>query len=169
MLSHCNNRASTKIFQISKNLWQKLDFLMNSRNQLTKNHQKIHIAKIVSVFLVAITFLFTTACISNNAMATSPQVQTNQISLLSTGTLLATNNNETTYSNNEGLLYSKTDKLKSLDNVNDFVSPQTQKKLFDATQIPAEKQPIVDRSNRNSKILEKTAQMFKDAGDFLDN
>lgn len=39
--------------------------------------------------------------------------------------------------------------------------------LNDANKIPAEAQPIVDRSDPNARILEKTGQAFKDASAFL--
>jgi hypothetical protein len=92
-------------------------------------------------------------------------------SLPSSSTLLATaNKRETTYPTNdkqvEGLLYSNSNKAKSLDSVNDFVSPQTQKALNDPSQIPAVKQPGIDRSDPDNQLLEKTKQMFDDAADF---
>ncbi|MEM7759125.1 MAG: hypothetical protein AAF298_13505 [Cyanobacteria bacterium P01_A01_bin.40] len=66
----------------------------------------------------------------------------------------------------EGLLYSNSSEVDSLNSVNDFISPEQQKKLLDPAQIPAEKQPILDRSNPNAKLLEKTKKMFEDAGNF---
>lgn len=85
----------------------------------------------------------------------------------------AGNQSKTTYptddSNVTGLLYSDDDRVESLNNVNDFVSPEEQKQLLDPTQIPAKKQPILDRSDPNAKLLEKTKQMFEDAGNFSAN
>lgn len=93
--------------------------------------------------------------------------------LPATNYLAAANNSETTYPTDdnqvEGLLYSDSDKAESLDNVDDFVSPQRQKELLDPTQIPAKKQPAIDRSNPDNKLLEKVGQMFDDAGDFSAN
>ena len=87
--------------------------------------------------------------------------------------IAASNKSETTYpsddQNLKGLLYSDSDKAASLKSVDDFVSPQTQRRLLDATQIPAEKQPILDRSDPDAKLLEKTKQMFEDAGNFSAN
>ncbi len=88
--------------------------------------------------------------------------------------LLATaNKSETSYPTNdsqvEGLLYSDSDEAKSLNSVNDFVSPQTQRALKDPSQIPAVKQPAIDRSDPDNKLLEKTKQMFDDAGNFSAN
>ena len=93
---------------------------------------------------------------------------------LSSGMALAASNNSATPyptddNNVEGLLYSDSGKAKSLDSVDDFVNPRTQSKLLDATQIPAEKQPILDRSDPDAKLLEKTKQMFEDAGNFSAN
>ncbi len=100
-----------------------------------------------------------------------PRVRQDRASLSSTPILLAVaNQSETTYPNDdrqiEGLLYSNSHEVKSLNSVNDFVSPERQKELLDPTQIPAKKQPNIDRSNPNNKILEKTGQMFKDASNF---
>lgn len=87
--------------------------------------------------------------------------------------LAAANNSNTSYPTDdnkvEGLLYSDGDRAKSLDSTDDFVSPQTQRKLLDPTQIPAERQPAIDRSNPNNQLLEKTGQMFDDASDFSAN
>ncbi|MEM7590704.1 MAG: hypothetical protein AAF383_04155 [Cyanobacteria bacterium P01_A01_bin.83] len=91
----------------------------------------------------------------------------------STNAIAASNKSETVYPTNdsqiEGLLYSNSNQAESLKNVDDFVSPEQQKRLLDPAQIPAEKQPIIDRSNPDNKLLEKTVQMFKDAGDFSAN
>lgn len=91
--------------------------------------------------------------------------------LPSSSTLLAAaNQSKTSYPTDdnqvESLLYSDSDEVRSLNNVDDFVSPETQKALKDPAQIPAVKQPIIDRSDPNNQLLEKTAQMFKDAGNF---
>lgn len=87
--------------------------------------------------------------------------------------IAAANKSNTTYPTNDnnvsGLLYSDSDQVESLDNVDDFISPQRQKELLDATQIPAKKQPILDRSDPDAKLLEKTKQMFEDAGNFSAN
>ncbi|MGL5794843.1 MAG: DUF6658 family protein [Waterburya sp.] len=95
-------------------------------------------------------------------------------SLPSSSTLLAAaNKSETTYPTNdkqvEGLLYSDSNKAESLDSVNDFVSPQTQKALNDPSQIPAVKQPGINRFDPDNQLLEKTKQMFDDAADFSPN
>ena len=91
----------------------------------------------------------------------------------SSNAIAASNKSETTYPTDdnqvESLLYSDSDQAKSLNSVNDFISPEKKARLLDATQIPAEKQPIIDRSNPDNKLLEKTAQMFEDAGNFSAN
>ncbi|MGD1920520.1 MAG: hypothetical protein ACFCAD_17520 [Pleurocapsa sp.] len=91
----------------------------------------------------------------------------------STSAIAASNKGKTTYptdnSQPEGLLYSDSNEAESLNSVNDFISPEKKARLLDPTQIPAEKQPIIDRSNPDNKLLEKTAQMFEDAGDFSAN
>ena len=95
-----------------------------------------------------------------------------QSSLPFTGYLAAANNSDTTYPTDdnrlEGLLYSD-NKAESLKSVDEFVNPQRQKELLDPTQIPAQKQPAIDRTNPDNQLLEKVGQMFDDAGDFSAN
>ena len=95
-----------------------------------------------------------------------------QSSLPFAGYLAAANNSDTTYPTDdnrlEGLLYSD-NKAESLKSVDEFVNPQKQAELLDPTEIPAEKQPAIDRSNPDNQLLEKVGQMFDDAGDFSAN
>lgn len=103
---------------------------------------------------------------ANNSM-----LDKDNASLPTTNLLAAANKRETTYSTNEkveDLLYSDSP-AESLNNVDDVVSPQRQKALKDPAQIPAVKQPALDRSDPDNKLLEKTKQMFDDAADFLAN
>jgi hypothetical protein len=84
--------------------------------------------------------------------------------------LATANQSETSYPTNdnrvEDLLYSDRNRAKSLNSVDDFVSPKTQTALKNPAQIPAVKQPIIDRSDPDNRLLEKTKQMFDDAADF---
>ena len=93
-------------------------------------------------------------------------------SLPSTTYLAAANNSETSYPTDdariEGLLYSD-DKAESLNSVDEFVDPGKQNDLLDPKQVPAKKQPAIDRSNPDNQLLEKVGQMFDDAGDFSAN
>ena len=93
-------------------------------------------------------------------------------SLPSTDYLAAANNSDTSYPTDddrlEGLLYSDK-KAESLDSTDDFVSPQRQQELLDPTEIPAKRQPAIDRSDPDNQLLEKTGQMFDDAGNFSAN
>ena len=95
------------------------------------------------------------------------------ISLPSQQYLAAANRSQTTYPTNDnkvdGMLYSDSDRVGSSNNVDDVISPQMQKKVLDPTKIPAERQPAIDRSNPDNKLLEKTKQMFDDAADFSAN
>lgn len=73
------------------------------------------------------------------------------------------------YSNGKqevGLLYSKSKKVKSLNSVDDFISPKQQQELLDPREIPSPRQPIINRANPENKLLEKTKQMFEDASNF---
>ena len=90
-------------------------------------------------------------------------------SLPSTNLLAAANQSKTSYPTDdnklEGVLYpADSNQPKSLDNVDDIVSPQRQNELLDPTQIPAKKQPAFDRSDPDYNLLEKTGQMFDDSG-----
>ena len=91
-----------------------------------------------------------------------------QASLPFSNLIAAANKSETTYPTNDknmdGLLYSDTNDEESLNSVEDLISPQSKKLLLDPTQIPAKQQPIIDRSNPDNKLLEKTGQMFDDSG-----
>lgn len=127
---------------------------MRIQNTIVNAIKKISFSKIVASLLLVTALFFATPFSRDSVIA-------------------ASNKSATTYptddSNLDGLLYSDLDQVESLENVNDFVSPQRQKELLDATQIPARKQPILDRSNPNAKLLEKTIKMFKEAGDFSAN
>lgn len=65
------------------------------------------------------------------------------------------------------LLYPASGEVKSADSRDDFASPQRQKELLDPGQIPAVKQPVIDRADPDARILEKVGQTFKDASGFL--
>ena len=97
-----------------------------------------------------------------------PRIIDPQASLPASNLIAAANNSKTSYPTNddkvEGLLYSDDNNEKSLDSVEDLISPETKEVLLDPTQIPAKQQPIIDRSNPDNKLLEKVGQMFDDSG-----
>lgn len=138
---------------------------MNSQSKLTKIFQQLRLSRIVPTFLLTTVLLIATAY-SNGDLLAVPLHNSSVTPTL----LAAANQSKTTYPNDdkqiEGLLYSNSDEVKSLNSVDDFVSPERQKELLDPTQIPAKKQPIIDRSDPDNKLLEKTGQMFKDAANF---
>ena len=135
---------------------------------MQKISQTLNIIKKANFAKIAIAFAFAVALFIAPANSIAGSLNNN----LSTNLLAAANKSATSYptddKNVDGLLYSDS-KAKSLDSVDDVVSPATQKKLLDPTQIPAQKQPILDRSDPNAKLLEKTGQMFDDAADFSGN
>lgn len=61
--------------------------------------------------------------------------------------------------NNKGQVESQ---LLIEDGLNNFISPKEREKLLDPAQIPAQRQPSIDRTDPDSKLLEKIVQMFKD-------
>ena len=89
----------------------------------------------------------------------------------STGALAASNQSQTTYptddENIKGMLYSNNDRVDSSKFPNDLISPEIQKQVLEPTLIRAVKQPNIDRSDPNNKLLEKTGQIFKDADTLL--
>jgi hypothetical protein len=128
--------------------------LMNKIGALGSFLKKININQIfTSIALTAILFLTT---LFSNDYASA-----------------AANQRKTTYPTDDnhmnGLLYSNSERVESLNNVDDFVSPEEQNQLLDPTQIPAKKQPTLDRSDPNAKLLEKTKRMFDEAADFSGN
>lgn len=93
----------------------------------------------------------------------------NNASLPARDLLAAANQSKTSYPTDdnqlEGVLYpGDSNQPESLNNVNDIVSPQRQKELLDPRQIPAKKQPGLDRSDPDNKLLEKVGEMFDDSG-----
>ena len=131
-------------------------------SQTLNTIKKLNLAKIAIAIAFAATLFIAPA--SSIAGSLSDNLPANL--------LAAANKSATTYptddKNVDGLLYSDS-KAESLDSVDDVVSPATQRKLLDPAQIPAQKQPILDRSDPNAKLLEKTGQMFDDAADFSGN
>ncbi|MEN9869993.1 MAG: hypothetical protein RLZZ171_976 [Cyanobacteriota bacterium] len=127
---------------------------MNTLVTIVSYLKRIKINQILTSFCLAAILFLTTAFSNDFAKA-------------------ASNQSKTTYptddNNMNGLLYSDSDRVESLNNVDDFVSPEEQKQLLDPTQIPAKKQPGIDRSDPNAKLLEKTKQMFNDAANFSGN
>lgn len=120
------------------------------------------LGRIVSnIFLVAVLLTTTVSNISDRL------VQTYNEHIGSATLIAAANRSETSYptddSNIEGKLYGDKS-AESLNSVDDLVSPTTQKQLLDPGQIPAKKQPIIDRSDPDNKLLEKVGQMFDDSG-----
>lgn len=158
----------------------------------------IQLSKVLTAFLVGLVFLFTTACNTGNEVGARPEVppvqmggQNNpykaggdsytkyrmstdpnvknaddQASLQGFDRLIAAND---AGQRSDGLLYPGSQRTKSAGGVDDFVSPQRQRELNNPGQIPAQPQPIVNRSNPDAKILEKVGQTFKDASQFLNN
>jgi hypothetical protein len=127
---------------------------MTKPNQVVSSFQKIKLKQILISFSIALILVL--AMTFNQDFANA-----------------ASNQSKTTYptddNNMNGLLYSDSKRPESLNNVDDFVSPEEQKQLLDPTQIPAKQQTAIDRSDPNAKLLEKTKQMFDDAANFSGN
>ena len=144
---------------------------MNFFKELISMLNKSFSSKIVANFLL-VAVLFVTTVSNFGDRLNSNAIYIGQQSSDSSTLIAAANKSRTTYptddKNLEGLQYDN-DNAKSLNSVDDFVDPATKDRLLDPTQIPAVKQPIIDRSNPDNKLLEKTGQMFDDSGVISDN
>jgi hypothetical protein len=109
--------------------------------------QQLKINRIITGLLLGIILLITTAC-NNKDLSKSQEAD------LSTG------------KQEVGLIYSETKKAKSLDSIDDFVNPKQQQELLNPKQIPTSQQPAINRADPENQLLEKTKQMFEDAGNF---
>ena len=144
-------------------------------NKLTSMIKNSFLGRIVSnIFLVAVLLMTTVSNFSDRleTKVYSEQFYSEQYSLGSATLIAAANRSETSYptddNNIEGKLYGD-ESAESLNSVDDLVSPTAQKQLLDPTQIPAKKQPIINRTNPDNKLLEKAGQMFDDSGVLSDD
>ncbi|MBL1174941.1 DUF6658 family protein [Pantanalinema sp. GBBB05] len=165
--------------------------------QLMAALKQLQFGKLVTAFLMGVVLLIATACNSGNelgARPNNPPVQMggqnnphkmggdtysqykmstdakakksgDRASLMQSPSQLvaASYTNE----NSSRIQYPGSSRVESARSKDDFASREQQKKLMNPGQIPAQRQPIVDRSDPNAKLLEKTGQTFKDAGSFL--
>lgn len=127
---------------------------------------KSFFSKIVANFFLVAVLLVTTLSNSGDRL----DLNTNNIDRDSFGSstlIAAANRSETTYPTDDknvgGLLYDS-DNAESLKNKDDLIDPKIQDRLLDPTQIPAVKQPTINRVDPDNKLLEKTGQMFDDSG-----
>lgn len=157
--------------------------------------KRLQLGKVLMVFLVGVVLLVTTACNNGNevgARPDNPPVQMGgqnnpykmggdgytqykmspdpaikkdgkQANLIS-GQLIAANH---VPNGSDGLLYPGSKEAKSAESVNDFISPERQRELMDPSQVPAQSQPVFDRSDPDAKLLEKVGRTFKEASEFL--
>ena len=139
---------------------------MNFLKKLTSMFNKSFFSKIVANFLLVAVLLVTTVSNPGDRL----DLNSNNIDRDSFGSstlIAAANRSETTYPTDDknvgGLLYDD-DNAESLKNKNDLIDPKIQDRLLDPTQIPAVKQPTINRTNPDNKLLEKTGQMFDDSG-----
>ena len=126
---------------------------------------KSFLGKIVANFLLVAVLLVTTLSNTGDRL----DLNTNNIdrNFGSSTLIAAANRSETTYptdDKNVGSLLYDSDNAKSLKNKDDLIDPKIQDRLLDPTQIPAVKQPTINRVDPDNKLLEKTGQMFDDSG-----
>ncbi|NJN86540.1 MAG: hypothetical protein HC881_09790 [Leptolyngbyaceae cyanobacterium SL_7_1] len=159
--------------------------------------KQFQIGKLLTVFLLGMTLLVTTvACNPGNElgarpdnlpvqlggqnnphkmggdgyteykMSTDPSVtKGNQSSLMpSIDQLIASSQ---VAEGGSGLLYPGSGDVESVNSKDDFANTETQRKLNSPAQIPAVKQPIVNRADPDSQILEKVGEHFEDASEFI--
>lgn len=127
---------------------------------------KSFFGKIVANFFLVAVLLVTTLSNPGDRLDLNTN-NTNQDSFGFSTLIAAANRSETTYPTDDknvgGLLYGDNN-AESLKNKDDLIDPQVQDRLLDPTQIPAVKQPTINRTNPDNKLLEKTGQMFDDSG-----
>lgn len=160
---------------------------------LTAVLQKLHLGRILMVFLAGVVLLLTTACNNGDAMGARPNNPPVQMGgsnnphkaggdgytdyKMSTDSKLKDKSNRAALpvgqlvaainSNASDVLYPSPDAKTTKSPAIGPVGNQGKRELMDATKIPAERQPVIDRSNPDNKILEKAGQAFKDASGFL--
>jgi len=150
--------------------------------------EKLNLGKVLTVFLAGVALMLTTACNNpQNEMGARPnntpvqmggannphkgggdgytQYNQDKRASLPAGVLVAEIN-----SNASDLLYPNSE---ATDTKSPAIGPVgergKQQLVRDAKQIPAKPQPVIDRSDPNAKILEKSGQAFKDASGFLED
>lgn len=156
--------------------------------------KRLHPGRAVMVFLAGLVLLVTTACNAgdvNGARPNNPPVQMGgqnnphkaggdgysqykmstdrtavnsakkRASLPSQPLIAAIN------SNASDLLYPGADASSTDAPAIGTVGKEGKQRLMDAQQIPQERQAVIDRSDPDAKILEKSGQAFKDASAFL--
>ena len=138
---------------------------MNSQ-KLTSMFNKSFFGKIVANFFLVAVLLVTT--VSNTGdLLSSNDMYIGQHGFNTSTLIAAANRSQTTYptddKNVEGLLYDD-DNADALKNKDDLIDPKIKDRLLDPTQVPAVKQPIINRTNPDNKLLEKTGEMFDDSG-----
>lgn len=165
--------------------------------QLISFFKKLRIGQLLTVFIAGIALFLTTACNSGDirgARPNNPPVQMggqnnphkqggdgynaykqstdpkvnratgtgDRASLVNFNQLLASNGVQSNGAND--LLYPGTNATGSR---NPDFGPRHDEFVQDAVEIPAQPQRIVDRSNPDEKILEKTGQAFEEASEFI--
>lgn len=102
---------------------------------------------------------------STDPSVNKPTADQDQAALFSFGQLLAANTPAQSDDNAQTLLYPGADAPQSTRPGVGQVDP----KVFEqqATEIPAQRQPVLDRSDPDLNILEKTGQAIKDSSAFL--
>ena len=134
--------------------------------KLTSMLNKSFFGKIVANFFLVAVLLVTTVSNTGDLLG-SNDIYIKQHSFTSSTLIAAANRSETTYPTDDkdldGLLYDN-DNEGALKNKDDLIDPKIQDKLLDPTQIPAVKQPTINRTNPDNKLLEKTGEMFDDSG-----
>jgi hypothetical protein len=126
--------------------------------------QQLQLNKVFAVIALMIVLLIAPGYRSANAVGVQPNnpslmTREQPISYLVSG--------QRVESNASDFLYPGKNAKNSDDPTIGTIGPEGKKELMDPTRYPAPKQPIINRSDPNNKILEKTGQAFKDASAFI--
>jgi len=110
--------------------------------------KKLDLKKLATAFFLA-TFVFLTSSTSALAVSQTDNITANLVDKVEDAVFPDSNS---------------PDRANTESSTNDnFISASKREKLLDPAQIPAVKQPVVDRSNPDNKLLEKSVRAFENA------
>lgn len=122
--------------------------------------KKLEIRKLATAFFLA-AFVFLASSTSALAASRSGNVTSNVVDKVEEA--VYSDSSSVKSSNSKDIRSSNAIKPSNADSSNQFFSKEQKDKLLDPTQIPAQKQPIIDRSDPDNKLLEKAAKAFDSA------
>jgi len=124
------------------------------------NRQKIEIKKLATAFFLA-AFVFLASSTSALAASRNDNITSNLVDQVEEAVYSGSSSVKSSMEMNS----SKAVNPANSDTSSKFLSADQKAKLLDPAQIPAVKQPAVDRSDPDNKLLEKAVKAFDNAKD----